>query len=222
MELKGKKIVIISGNEFVEPELTYPKYRLLEAGAEVDVATLEKQTVKGLYGYPVRADVDIADLNPDDYDALHTPGGWSPYELRWKGGEKVTGFIRAMYEKGKIIGAICRGALLLASAGIIEGKKATTWADVVDDLKNADAVFEDSPVVRDGTIVTSRIPSDLPDYLPVLIEFVDNAVGKYPVAACPVSALGLDLGGDPLMLVLLKDGYLLKQLIPDAEPAHMD
>jgi protease I len=170
MILDGKRVVLISGNLFVEPELLYPRYRLEEAGAKVTVATLGKNPIKGLYGYPVNPDSDIASLKVEDFDAVFTPGGWSPYELRRD--QKTLEFVRNMYEKNNVIASICRGVLLLVSAGIMRGKRATTWIDVVDDLKNSGAIFEDSAVVRDGNIVTSRVPSDLPKFLPVLIEAI--------------------------------------------------
>ncbi|MFC1803382.1 type 1 glutamine amidotransferase domain-containing protein [Thermoproteota archaeon] len=168
MSLNGKKVVIIADNGFVEPELNYVQYRLLEAGAEVVVATLGKKTVQGGYGYPVQADVAISDLNPDDFDGMHTPGGWSPYELRVD--QKTLDFVRKMYEQGKVIAAICRGVLLLTTAGIMQGKRATTWEDVVDDVKNAGVLFEDAPVIRDQNIITSREPDDLPKYMPMVIK----------------------------------------------------
>jgi protease I len=170
VELEGKRIVIVTGNGFVEPELQYPRYRLQEEGATVTVATMGKNPVKGLYGYPITPDVDIASLNPNDFDALFTPGGWSPYDLR--NDQKLLGIVKEMYKDGKVVSSICRGVLLLTSAGIMKGKRATTWKDVVDDLKNAGAIFEDVPVVRDGNIVTSRVPSDLPKFLPVLIQAI--------------------------------------------------
>jgi protease I len=170
MELEGKRVIIVAGNLFEEAELQYPKYRLQEAGAKVTLATMGKNQIKGHYGLPINPDADIASLNAKDFDAFFTPGGWSPYELR--NDQRLLNMISEMYKSGKVVSSICRGALLLVSAGIMKGKKATTWLDVVDDLKNAGAIFEDSPVVRDGNIVTSRIPSDLPKFLPVLIQAI--------------------------------------------------
>ncbi|MEM3404173.1 MAG: DJ-1/PfpI family protein [Nitrososphaeria archaeon] len=175
-----KRVVLISGNLFVEPELLYSMYRLEEAGVKVTVATFGKNPIKGLYGYTINPDFDIASLKVEDFEVF-TPSGGSPYELRRD--QKTLEFLRGMHKKN-VIASICRGVLLLVSAGIMKGKKTTTWTDVADDLKNSGVIFEDLAVVKNGNIVTSRVPSDLPKFLYALIDTIKWVGGSFNAYLC--------------------------------------
>lgn len=149
-----KKAVIITGPNFQDEEFVYPYYRLQEAGFIVDVATKDKENVKGKYGVPAKATVDVKDLKETDYDLVVLPGGHeAPDRVRQV--KEVLDFVRAMNEKNKIVSAICHGPWIMISAGIVKGRKITGYIAIKDDIVNAGAEYIDAPVVVDGNIVTS-------------------------------------------------------------------
>ena len=110
----------------------------------------------------------VAEADPQDFDCLVIPGGWAPDRLRRHA--EVLDFVRKLHEKGKIIAAICHGPQVLISAGILKGKKVTCVSAIKDDVINAGAEYEDSPVVRDENIITSRVPRDLPFFCKEIIK----------------------------------------------------
>jgi protease I len=149
-----KRAVIITGPNFQDEEFIYPFYRLQEAGFKVDVATNGKEDMKGKYGVPARATVDVKDLKESDYDLVVLPGGHeAPDRVRQI--KEVLDFVRTMCEKGKIISAICHGPWIMISAGIVRGRKISGYIGIKDDIQNAGAEYVDAPVVVDGNIVTS-------------------------------------------------------------------
>jgi len=168
MQLSGKKVVIISTHNFEDTELIYPYYRLKEAGADVKIASLEKGTICGKHGIEVTAELAIKELSADNYDAVIIPGGWAPDRLRVY--KEVLDFVSEMDKKKKLIAAICHGPHVLISAGVVKNRKLTAVRPLWDDLKNAGATVQDKPVVRDGNIVTSRFPPDLPDFCKEIIK----------------------------------------------------
>lgn len=168
MALKGKKIAILAGPDYEDLELHYPYLRLIEEGAEVKVLAMKKETVKGKHGLSVKAEMTVAEADPQDFDCLVIPGGWAPDRLRRHA--EVLDFVRKLHEKGKIIAAICHGPQVLISAGILKGKKVTCVSAIKDDVINAGAEYEDSPVVRDENIITSRVPRDLPFFCKEIIK----------------------------------------------------
>lgn len=173
-----KRAVIITASGFQDEEFVYPYYRLLEEGFDLAVATKDKAVVHGKYGIPARPTRDARDLKESDYDLVILPGGWeAPERVRLV--KEVLTFVRAMYEKGKIVGAICHGPCILVSAGILRGKRATCYEGIADDLKNAGALYEDSPVVVDGNIVTSPHYRNNGDFMKAVIrEFDKQATSK--------------------------------------------
>lgn len=149
-----KRSVIITGPNFQDEEFIYPFYRLQEAGFIVDVATKDKENVKGKYGVPVKATIDAKDLKELDYDLVVLPGGHeAPDRVRQI--KEVLDFVKAMHDKGKIISSICHGPWIMISAGIVRGKKISGYIAIKDDIINAGAEYVDAPVVIDGNIVTS-------------------------------------------------------------------
>ena len=167
-ELRGKKVVIISTHNFEDTELIYPYYRLKEAGANVKIASLQKEIIRGKHGIEVPAELAIKELKPEDYDAVIIPGGWAPDRLRVY--KEVLDFVSKMNKKEKLIAAICHGPHVLISAGIVKGRKLTAVRPLWDDLKNAGATVQDKAVVRDKNIITSRFPPDLPDFCKEIIK----------------------------------------------------
>jgi len=169
MNLKGKNVVVLAEKLYEELELWYPVLRMREAGARVVVASRPHVEIcHGKYGYPVRIDRPVTEVNPEEVDALVIPGGYAPDHLRRY--PIVVDFVRQVYEKGGIVGFICHGGWLAISADILRGKRATSFFAIKDDMTNAGAVWEDSPVVRDGQLISSRTPDDLPVFCRSLIE----------------------------------------------------
>ena len=178
----GKKIAIVVAHEFEDVELLYPIIRLSEAGAEIYVVpvqeglhtrpALDKKPVTGRFGHTVPLPImeegklysviGLEDISSDNFDCLLFPGGYSPDALRLH--EATLNLVRKFHEKGKLLAAICHGPWILISAGIMSGKRATGYAAVRDDLCNAGAEFVDVPAVRDGNIITGRVPDDLTEF----------------------------------------------------------
>ncbi len=157
------KILLITDDRSDDSEVLYPLYRMYEEGFEVDVAALTKKTVQSKYHFAVDADKAVSDCKSEDYDGLILPGGSAPEKLRLS--SDALRLVREIFSAGKPVCAICHGPQLLISAGVVKGKKATCYPGIADDLKNAGALYEDSPVVVDGNLVTSRRPQDLPYWM---------------------------------------------------------
>ena len=126
----------------------------------MDVAAPQVGPIVGKHGYTVRANVSLDDLESAPYGLLIIPGGKAPETVRLSG--KAIEVAREMMASDRIVAAICHGAQLLMSAGVLEGRRATCWQGIRDDLMNAGADYADEEVVVDGNLITSRCPSDLP------------------------------------------------------------
>ena len=169
MKLKDKKIAILLEKTYQDLEAWYPYYRFKEEGAEVKfIAPSTDEEYLGKYGYPAKADLKIQDANPENFDAVIIPGGFAPDFMRRE--PKMIEFVRQAHEKGRIIASICHGGWILASADIIRNKKITGFFAIKDDIINAGANFVDKEVVRDGNIITSRKPDDLPAFCRTIIS----------------------------------------------------
>lgn len=174
-DISGKRVAILATNGFEQSELEHPLQALREAGAEVDVVSLEPGEIKGWkdkdWGSPVTVDKTIDQVRAADYDALVLPGGQiNPDLLRVD--SRALGFIKAFWADGKVIGAICHAPWLLVEAGIARGRRMTSYASIKTDVVNAGAQWEDAEVVTDKGLVTSRNPKDLPAFSAKLIEEV--------------------------------------------------
>ncbi len=172
-KLQGKKIAILAANGFEQSELFEPKKALEEAGAQTFVISPEKGKVKGWrhtdWGQSVAVDVTLTEANADDYSALLLPGGvMNPDKLR--GNEMAVAFVKAFFDQGKPVGAICHGPWTLINAGVVEGREMTSYHTIRKDLENAGAKWTDSEVVVDNGLVTSRKPNDIPAFNEKLIE----------------------------------------------------
>lgn len=167
--LERKRAGVMIGPLFEDVEATYPYYRLLEAGARVELIGVKgDDTVTGKKGQELRTGSAAADLLPDDLDLLVIAGGYGPDKLRADAGVKK--LVRAMNQAGKPIAFICHAGWVPASAGIVEGRRATSHPAIADDLRNAGAEWEDAEVVVDANLVSSRRPPDLPAFMRALIE----------------------------------------------------
>ena len=187
-KLDGKRVAIVVANEFEDIELLYPLLRLSEEGADIIVGTVQAghhprpfipgKPITGRFGTPVPLEVldegkryrhvDASQLRADDLDAIVIPGGFSPDALRRR--QFVLDLVREMDRQGKVIAAICHGPQVLISAGVVRGKRVTSFVAVRDDLINAGANFEDVPAVADGNIITARVPDDLPEFCHEIIR----------------------------------------------------
>lgn len=169
MNLTGRKAVILVETLYNDRELWYPYYRLKEEGAEVSLVGPEAGAVyRGKDGIPARADKSMHEINAKIYDAIIIPGGYAPDHMRRH--PAMVQLVRNFYEDGKTVAAICHAGWMLASAGIVRGKKLTSFFAIRDDMVNAGADFVDEEVVFDGNLVTSRVPDDLPAFMRVVIE----------------------------------------------------
>jgi len=147
--------------DFEDSEFTVPFDRLKNAGSEVVVIGCKAGEIVIGKRSQARATIDraAADLNPDDFDALVIPGGYSPDHLRLD--EDVVAFVRDFFATGKPVAAICHGPQLLIEAEVVKGRTLTSWPSIRKDLMNAGAKWVDREVVVDGTLITSRKPADL-------------------------------------------------------------
>lgn len=171
-ELNGKKIAILVTDGFEQVELTRPKEALEEAGAKVDVIS-SKDWVKAWHrtewGDEFPISVKLAVATPDDYDALLLPGGvMNPDKLRRDA--QALKFVRAFFDVGKPVAAICHGPWILIDAGVAQGRKLTSYESIQTDLRNAGAEWVDEEVVVDNGLVTSRTPDDIPAFNRKIIE----------------------------------------------------
>ena len=169
MKLVGKKIIQLVSTDFEDLELWYPVLRLREEGATVHiVGENANEAYIGKYGVPIVSEFAFKDIDPEDYDAILVPGGWSPDKLRRY--EEVIAMVQSMDNRKKPIGQICHAGWVLISAKILKGVKVTSTPGIKDDMENAGATWINEPVVTDGHIVSSRRPPDLPDYMREFIE----------------------------------------------------
>lgn len=164
------KILILSANNFEDTELLVPLYRLREAGFTVDVASQSRETIRGKHGYEVPVDKVFKDVVPGEYGVLVLPGGKAPAAIR--DDQAVQEIARSFFADGKPVAAICHGPQILVSAGLLKGRRATCYESVTQELKEAGALYEDSEVVVDGQLITSRKPEDLPAFNRELLRLI--------------------------------------------------
>ena len=169
MELEGRRVAVLAEDTYEDMELWYPKIRLTEAGAEVHVIGPDAgANYTSKHGLPVTSDVAADDIAAGEYDAVVIPGGYSPDRMRRH--ESMVNFVREMNDQGKVVAFICHAGWLPISAGILEGKRATSFFSIKDDMVNAGAKWEDAEVVVDGNLISSRTPDDLQAFLRAIIE----------------------------------------------------
>jgi protease I len=167
MSLKGKRVLFFAAPLYEDLELWYPKIRLEEEGARCVVAGLGEPTYQGKRGYPVTPDTTVDQVSAGDFDGLVIPGGYAPDILRRH--RKVLELTREIFEAGKPVAYICHAGWVPISAGIVRGRRGTSVGAIKDDLVNAGMIWEDSPVVVDGNMITSRTPADLGPFCRAII-----------------------------------------------------
>ncbi len=170
-----KRILIVAADGFEDMELYSVKYRLEEAGYEVDLAAPTMEPITGKRTYAAEPTMTVADAAAKgscDYALLLLPGGKAPAALREM--PEVMNIVRDFQASGAPIAAICHGPQLLVSAGGIQGRRMTGYSKIKEELDSAGAVYEDSALVVDGPYITSRRPADLPDFQRAIMAAIDK------------------------------------------------
>src|SRR3954447_16590085 len=177
MKISGKKVAILATHGFEQSELEVPRDKLKAAGATVHIVSPENGEIKGWdkkdWGRPVKVDRQLGDVSADEYDAIVLPGGQINPDLLRVNADALE-FIRAFFDQKKIVAAVCHAPWLLIETGIIKGRKATSYKSVRTDVINAGGIWEDSKVVTDQGIITSRNPGDLEAFSDKIIEEVSE------------------------------------------------
>jgi deglycase len=178
--LKGKRVAILATNGFEQSELEKPRDALKKAGASISVVSPEEDEITGWdtddWGNSVEVDEKLSEANPADFDALLLPGGvQNPDTLRTL--PEAVQFVRAFFEAGKPVAAICHGPQLLIEADVVRNRTVTSFPSIKTDLRNAGAKWVDQEVVTDQGLVTSRRPADIPRFNEKMIE--EFAEGKH-------------------------------------------
>ena len=185
MPLQNTTVLLFAGPLYEDLELWYPKIRLEEEGARTVVAGTGERTYQGKRGYPLTVDANVDDLRSADFDGLVIPGGYAPDIMRRSA--KLLQLTREIYDAGKPVAFICHAGWVPISAGIVRGKRGTSVGAIKDDLVNAGLIWEDSPVVVDGYLISSRTPADLPQFMRALIRALStprpSVAPRVPVAA---------------------------------------
>ncbi len=183
MDLSSARVAVLVEQQYQELEVWYPVYRLREAGCKVTlVGPKAGENYPSKLGYPAKSDRAVSDVSADDFDAVVIPGGFAPDFLRRT--EAMITLVSNLAEQGKVVAAICHGPWVLCSTQALKGKKATCFFAIKDDVMNAGAKYSDAEVVRDGNLITSRKPDDLPAFLKTIIQ----AITEYKPASKATAA----------------------------------
>ncbi|MFD2552197.1 type 1 glutamine amidotransferase domain-containing protein [Bizionia sediminis] len=173
--LNSKRVAILATNGFEESELISPKKALEEAGAHVDIVSLESGTIKswtdGNWGKTYAVDKTLDSVSQSDYNALMLPGGVINPDVLRKNKNAVS-FVKSFFENHKPVAAICHAPWLLAEADVLKGRQVTSYDSIKTDIINAGAHWVDEEVVVDNGLITSRSPEDLPAFNAKLVEEV--------------------------------------------------
>jgi protease I len=185
-QLNGMKVAILATDGVEQVELLKPRQALNDAGAETKVVSLKSGKIKGWnhteWGEQIPVDIELSNANPQDFDALLLPGGvQNPDKLRME--PKAVQFVKAFFQSGKPVAAICHAPWMILEAGQAKGLKITSWPSLKTDLKNAGAEWVDEEMVRDKNVVSSRKPDDIPAFNRGMIELFSQAKSKTSKAA---------------------------------------
>lgn len=178
--LSGLKIAILATDNFEEAELLEPKKALEQAGAQTVVIAPHEGTIEAMRhdtktGKKIIVDMVLGDANPMDFDGVLIPGGALNAD-KLRADMDAQEFITTIDEDEKPIAVICHGPWLLISSGIIDGRTLTSYHTIQDDIRNAGGEWEDAEVVRDDNWVSSRQPSDIPEFNKAMIELFSESL----------------------------------------------
>ncbi|HXG04202.1 MAG TPA: type 1 glutamine amidotransferase domain-containing protein [Candidatus Binatia bacterium] len=174
MRLDGKRVAILAENLYQEMELWVPYYRLREEGADVKVVGANgARSYTSKHGYPVNVDVQAEQVRAVEFDAVIIPGGYAPDLMRRH--PAMVALVREAVQQGRVVAAICHAGWMLCSAGVLKGRRATSFHSIKDDMVNAGADWRDAEVVVDGNLITSRKPDDLPAFCRAIVAALAKA-----------------------------------------------
>ncbi|MBX6377631.1 MAG: type 1 glutamine amidotransferase [Clostridia bacterium] len=162
-----KTVLILAENDYEDLELWYPKLRLDEAGVRTVVVGPRAGTYQSKHGYPVEA-VAVAEVDAAHCAGVVVPGGYAPDRMRRH--PAMVDLVRRAGQDGKVVAAICHAGWMLVSAGLVRGRRVTSFFSIRDDMVNAGGLWVDEPVVVDGNLITSRQPSDLPVFCRAILK----------------------------------------------------
>jgi protease I len=190
-KLDGKKVAILVADGFEQVEMTKPRQALQEAGAETKIVSPKSGQIQGMHhadkGEKFDVDISLDEARPDEFDALMIPGGlMNPDQLRST--SEALEFTRHFFKEHKPVAAICHGPWVLIDAGVVRGRRLTSWPAIKTDVKNAGAHWVDEEVVVDNGLVTSRKPDDIPAFNKKMIE--EFCEGKHAGQAQFAAATG--------------------------------
>jgi len=188
-KLQGKRVAFLATDMVEQVELTEPWKAVEQAGGTPELISLEEGEIQGFNHYDkgdtFRVDKTVEEASASDYDALVLPGGvGNPDTLR--GDENAVAFVREFFEQAKPVGAICHGPWMLVEAGVVRGRKVTSWPTLQTDIRNAGGEWVDEEVVVDQGLVTSRKPDDLPAFNDKIVE--EFCEGKHAEQAASTRA----------------------------------
>lgn len=171
--LKNKRVAILATDGVEQVELLEPRKALKEAGATTEVISPRPGKIKGWdhteWGEKISVDTELKNADPAQYDALLLPGGvMNPDHLRQD--PEAVQFVKAFFQAGKPVAAICHGPWLLVEADVVRGRKLTSWPSLQTDIRNAGGQWADQEVITDQGLVTSRKPDDIPAFNKKMIE----------------------------------------------------
>ena len=172
-KLDGKRVAILAADMFERVELEEPRKALEDAGATTEIVSIHDGEIQGFDHFDpantVKVDRTVEEVSVDDYDALLIPGGvGNPDQLR--GDENAVAFVRDFAEAKKPMAVICHGPWMLVESGVVRGRKVTSWPTLQTDIRNAGGEWVDEQVVRDGNLISSRKPDDLPAFNEALLD----------------------------------------------------
>jgi protease I len=188
-KLQGKRVAFLATDMVEQVELTEPWKAVEQAGATPELISLEEGEIQGFNHYDkadtFTVDRTVEEARADDYDALVIPGGvGNPDTMRTD--ENAVQFVRDFFEQNKPVGVICHGPWMLVEAGVVGGRKVTSWPSLQTDIRNAGGEWVDKQVVVDQGLVTSRKPDDLPAFNAKIVE--EFAEGRHAEQSTTIHA----------------------------------
>lgn len=173
MNIQDAQVVVLVENLYQELELWTPLFRLREAGATaLTVAPSAEAVYASKLGYPIKADLAVSEVEAAQIDAVIIPGGFAPENFRRT--PAILKLVKDVYDRGSLVAAICHAGWVLASAGIAKGRRMTCVGLIKDDIIHAGANYVDEGVVRDGNLITSRLPSDIPVFCAAIVKYLEE------------------------------------------------
>lgn len=181
-DLANARVLILAADGFEESELFEPRQALLDAGAQVTLASIKTDPIQGVVNDSEKArtitpDLTLDDVDTEQFDALLLPGGvGNPDKMRME--ERAVEIVSEFMDDDKIVAAICHAPWLLVEADVVDGRRVTSWPSVRTDLENAGAEVVDEQVVIDGNLITSRKPDDIPAFSKAMIEAIESELAE--------------------------------------------